>query len=72
MLVAPAGLRERFGDLDEVTARDLATLISGGAGVIVNDWLVGAEDPLAPEELADRLLHLLTVLGGRGSATGGA
>jgi AcrR family transcriptional regulator len=61
-LVTQAGLREVFGDLDEATAADLATLITGGTGAIVNDWVVDADDPLDPEELADRLLRLSTVL----------
>jgi hypothetical protein len=60
-LVTAAGLREVFGDLDEATAQDLALLITSGTGAIVNDWVVDAHDPLDPEELADRLLLLLTV-----------
>ncbi|MGI5290413.1 TetR/AcrR family transcriptional regulator [Nonomuraea polychroma] len=61
-LITMTGLREAFGDLDETTAQDLATLFSGGTGAIVNDWLIDADDPLDPEELADRLVRLLTVL----------
>jgi AcrR family transcriptional regulator len=57
----PTGLREVFGDLDEATAHDLGMLITGGTGAIVNDWVIDADDPLDPEELADRLLHLSTV-----------
>jgi AcrR family transcriptional regulator len=59
-LVTAAGLREGFGDIDEATARDLAALITGGTGVIVNDWVIDADDPLDPEKLADRLLNLLS------------
>ncbi|MFC9427652.1 TetR family transcriptional regulator [Streptomyces sp. NPDC056987] len=61
-LVTPAGLREAFGDLDETTAQDLAALITGGTGAIVNDWLIDADEPLDPDELTGRLLHLLTAL----------
>ncbi|CAM5302787.1 TetR/AcrR family transcriptional regulator [Streptomyces aurantiogriseus] len=61
-LITMTGLRETFGDLDEATAEDLKALITGGTGAIVNDWLIDADDPLDPEELADRLLRLSTVL----------
>ncbi|MFI6731371.1 TetR/AcrR family transcriptional regulator [Nonomuraea sp. NPDC050451] len=61
-LITVTGLREVFGDLDDATARDLAALIAGGTGTIVNDWLIDADDPLDPEELADRLLRLSTTL----------
>ncbi|WP_433519207.1 TetR/AcrR family transcriptional regulator [Nonomuraea sp. CA-143628] len=59
-LITTRGLREVFGDLDDDTARDLATMITGGTGAIVNDWVVDADDPLDPEELTDRLLRLST------------
>ncbi|MEU7834934.1 helix-turn-helix domain-containing protein [Nonomuraea sp. NPDC049129] len=59
-LITTTGLREVFGDLDDDTARDLATMITGGTGAIVNDWVVDADDPLDPEELTDRLLRLST------------
>ncbi|MEV0353297.1 TetR family transcriptional regulator [Nonomuraea sp. NPDC050680] len=63
-LITLAGLREVFGDLDDDTARDLATMITGGTGAIVHDWVVDADDPLDPEELTDRLLRLSTALAG--------
>ncbi|MEU7747548.1 helix-turn-helix domain-containing protein [Nonomuraea sp. NPDC049158] len=63
-LITMAGLREVFGDLDDDTARDLATMITGGTGAIVHDWVVDADDPLDPEELTDRLLRLSTALAG--------
>ncbi|WP_433427852.1 TetR/AcrR family transcriptional regulator [Nonomuraea sp. CA-141351] len=59
-LVTMTSLREVFGDLDDATAQDLATMVTGGTGSIVNDWLVDADDPLDPEEMADRLLRLST------------
>jgi hypothetical protein len=61
-LITLTGLREVFGDLDEATAQDLAALTPGATGAIVNDWVIDADDPLDPEELADRLLRLLTAL----------
>ncbi|MEQ4722543.1 helix-turn-helix domain-containing protein [Nonomuraea sp. B19D2] len=64
-LVTTTGLREVFGDLGETTARDLAALITGGTGTIVNDWLIDADDPLDPEEVADRLLRLSSALARR-------
>ncbi|RNG34824.1 TetR/AcrR family transcriptional regulator [Streptomyces botrytidirepellens] len=61
-LVTMEGLREVFGDLDEATAQDLAALVTGGTGAIVNDWVIDADGPLDPEELADRLLRVSTAL----------
>jgi len=61
-LITTASLREVFGDLDDTTARDLTALITGGIGAIVNDWLVDGDDPLDPEDLADRLLRLTTAI----------
>lgn len=58
-LVSAAGLREVFGDLDDGTAADLAALITGGTGAIVNDWLIDGGDPLDPEEFASRILRLM-------------
>lgn len=55
---------ERFGDLDETTAADLGTFLAGGAGAIINEWLVDGVDPLDPQELADRLLRLASVVTG--------
>jgi AcrR family transcriptional regulator len=61
-LITVTSLREVLGDLDEATAQDLAALITGGTGAIVNDWVIDADDPLDPEELTDRLLRLSTAL----------
>ncbi|MEW2400796.1 TetR/AcrR family transcriptional regulator [Streptomyces sp. NPDC046862] len=61
-LITASGLREQFGDLDETTAKDLKALFTGGTGAIVNDWVIEGEDPLVPEELADRLLRLTSAL----------
>ncbi|MEU6717439.1 helix-turn-helix domain-containing protein [Nonomuraea sp. NPDC046802] len=61
-LITMTSLREVFGDLDGTTAQDLAAMITGGTGAIVNDWVIDADDPLDPDELTDRLLHLSTAL----------
>ncbi|WP_416972993.1 TetR/AcrR family transcriptional regulator [Streptomyces sp. 4F14] len=61
-LISTDGLREAFGDLDATTADDIKSFITGGTGTIVNDWIIDAPDPLDPEELANRLLHLTTLL----------
>ncbi|WP_218835538.1 hypothetical protein [Streptomyces sp. SA15] len=37
-------------------------MITGGTGAIVNEWVIDADDPLDPEDLADRLLRVSTVL----------
>jgi AcrR family transcriptional regulator len=54
-------VRELFGELDHETAEDLAAFVAGGTGAVVNDWLIEGDDPLAPEELAGRLLRLGSV-----------
>jgi hypothetical protein len=55
-------VRELFGELDQTTQDDLAVFFAGGAGAIANDWLIDGAEPLDPEELADRLLRLGSVL----------
>jgi AcrR family transcriptional regulator len=55
---------DRLGGLDEATAADLGMFLAGGAGAIINDWLVDGADPLDPDELADRLRRLLPALTG--------
>jgi hypothetical protein len=61
-------LREQFGELDENTAQDLAAFVAGGTGAVVNDWLINGADPLAPEDLADRLLRLWALFTGNSTA----
>jgi AcrR family transcriptional regulator len=59
-------LEERFAGLDEDTAADLALFLAGGAGAVINDWLVDGADPLDPDELAARLHRLRSAIpGGR-------
>jgi hypothetical protein len=57
-------VREWDGRLDQDTAQDLAAFIAGGVGTIVNEWVVDGDDPLDPEELADRLLRLASAFAG--------
>lgn len=63
-LITEEGLRGRFGVLDPAAAEDVKSLITGGTGAIVNDWIVAAADPLDPAALADRLLRVYTALAG--------
>lgn len=57
-------LEERFAGLDEDTSADLALFLAGGAGAVINDWLVDGADPLDPEELAMRLHRLRSAVPG--------
>lgn len=67
-LLAPGNrqvVRALFGDqVPAATADDLAVFVTGGAGALINAWLLGDEDPLDPEELTDRLVRLMHTLGG--------
>ncbi|MEO6086241.1 MAG: TetR/AcrR family transcriptional regulator [Umezawaea sp.] len=56
-------VREQYADLGERTVDDLAAFFIGGASLLLNDWLVDGADPLRPEDLADRLLRVASVLG---------
>ncbi|MFG2376769.1 TetR/AcrR family transcriptional regulator [Streptomyces sp. NPDC048504] len=51
-------VRELFGDLDQQTADDLSEFIAGGAATLVNNWVIDGADPLAPEDLTNRLRRL--------------
>jgi AcrR family transcriptional regulator len=53
-------VRETFGLLDEDTLEDLAMFFAGGAVAVINDWLTG--EVAGPDELADRLLRVASVL----------
>ncbi len=55
-------LRELLGGMEETAARDMALFLAGGVGAVVNDWLIEGAEPLDPEELAGRLLHLESAL----------
>ena len=43
---------------------DLAVFVTGGGATVVNAWVTDADDPLDPEDLADRLIGLLGVITG--------
>ena len=49
-------------DLDPQRAEDLAMFLTGGGANVMNEWLTGPDDPLDPEDLADRIGALLDVL----------
>ncbi|WP_086845851.1 TetR/AcrR family transcriptional regulator [Amycolatopsis kentuckyensis] len=48
--------------LDADGLEDLATFLTGGAGAVVNTWVVDGPDPLDPEEFAGRLLRMHSVV----------
>lgn len=50
------------GQLDARMVEDLATFLTGGGGAFVTAWVVEGEDPLDPEEFADRLMRMVAVL----------
>lgn len=52
-------MRRRFAGLDPAAAADLSLFLAGGAGAVLNDWLVDGADPLDPEDLARRLRRLV-------------
>lgn len=52
-------LGRRFDTRD---IEDLATFLTGGAGAVVNAWVVDGPDPLDPEEFATRLLRMRSVV----------
>ncbi|MEV5720717.1 TetR/AcrR family transcriptional regulator [Amycolatopsis mediterranei] len=55
-------VREQYAGLDERTVDDLAAFFIGGASLLLTEWLVDGADPLRPEDLADRLLRVASVL----------
>lgn len=67
-LLAPLNrhaVRRLFGDrVPPGTVDDLAVFLTGGAGALINAWLLGDDEPLDPEDLTDRLVRLLHTLGG--------
>ena len=50
------------GRLDAQGLDDLATFLTGGAGAVVNAWVVDGPDPLDPEEFAGRLARMRSVV----------
>ena len=52
-------LGDRLGDRE---IEDLATFLTGGAGAVVNAWVVGGPDPLDANAFTDRLLRIRSVV----------
>ncbi|MBL7500857.1 TetR/AcrR family transcriptional regulator [Frankia sp. CNm7] len=50
------------GTLDARTVDDLATYLTGGGHAFVYSWLIDGDDPLDPEEFADRLTRMVSVV----------
>jgi hypothetical protein len=50
--------------LDPCLAADLTVFVTGGWAVLINAWLIEGEEPLDPEEFADRVLRLVQALTG--------
>ncbi|MEU8636151.1 helix-turn-helix domain-containing protein [Amycolatopsis sp. NPDC048633] len=56
-------LGRTLGDvLDPQGIEDLATFLTGGAGAVVNAWVVDGPDPLDAGEFTDRLLRIRSVV----------
>ena len=55
-------IQDTHAGLDPRIVEDVATFLTGGAGVVVNTWVVEGPDPLDPEEFADRLMLMRGVL----------
>jgi len=63
---------QMLGDSPEPgAADDLAIYLTGGAAAIFNAWVIEGEDPLDPEQFADRLLRMLLVVTGAARRHGG-
>jgi AcrR family transcriptional regulator len=71
-LLAPVNrhaIRGLFGDrVPAGTVDDLAVFLTGGAGAVINAWLLGDEEVLDPGDLTDRLVRILHALGGPSEA----
>jgi AcrR family transcriptional regulator len=65
---APANrqiVHHRYGDqLAPATADDLTDFLTAGVATIIHTWVIEAEEPLDPEDLADRLATLLPLVTG--------
>ncbi|WIX99108.1 helix-turn-helix domain-containing protein [Amycolatopsis mongoliensis] len=56
-------LGRAFGDvLDPRGIEDLATFLTGGAGAVVNAWVVDGPEPLDAGEFTDRLMRIRSVV----------
>ena len=67
---APANrqiVHQRYADqLAPATADDLTDFLTAGVATIIHTWIIEAEEPLDPEDLADRLARLLPLVTGPG------
>ncbi|MFD7136265.1 TetR/AcrR family transcriptional regulator [Streptomyces sp. NPDC059894] len=65
-LLAPAGRQAMVNIFDDrltsSLADDLAVFVTGGAGAVVNAWLLSEEEVLDPHDLAERLHRLWHIL----------
>lgn len=59
-----ASARRLFGDLDEQAAGEVADFLTGAASMALGEWLVDGQDPLDPDDFAQRLLRIQSVLTG--------
>ncbi len=50
--------------VEQAAADDLATFLTGGGAAIFNAWVIEGGDPLDPEQFADRLMRMLSILTG--------
>jgi len=58
-------VRELFGELDRKTMQDMTAFVAAGSAAIINNWLIDGNDPLDPEDIADRLIGIAGVFAGR-------
>ncbi len=67
-------VRQLYGGRhDPGTIEDLAAFLTGGASAVFNEWVVEGVDPLDPEEFADRLMRLASlILAAMGQSTASA
>jgi AcrR family transcriptional regulator len=56
--------RQLFGDLDEQAAGEIAEYFTGATATALTAWLVDGPAPLDPQEFAERLLRIQSVLTG--------
>jgi AcrR family transcriptional regulator len=56
--------RQRFEDLDEHAAGELADYFTGGTATALSEWLVDGPDRLDPNEFTERLLRIHFLLTG--------